>query len=222
MASPKSVIINAGKGFWYPKGTKRLVQSLKDVEWDGDVLTWYDYPNNEFDKTCPYTIKASCFLEAIKRGYTQILWCDSSVWAIKNPKPIFDYINENGYFFWKSGHNCAQTCSDNCLNYFGVDRDTAESYDDCSSGVLGVNLKSNIGKEFIETWIKSAKDGVFHGSRLHDNQSKDHRFMFHRQDQSAASVIIGKMGLVMEDVGVHCAYYNEKLPESIIFTMRGM
>jgi len=222
-SSIKHCIINANTGNgWYPVGTERLKRSLIYHGFNGDILTWNDWPNNEFNKECPYNIKAAAFTEAIKLGYTRILWLDSSVWAISDPNKIFDIINSEGYYFWKSGYNCAQIASDKSLKYFAVDRNKAESFEDCSSSMLGVNLSNPEGERFISKWIRAAKDGAFEGSRLHDNQSSDKRFLFHRQDQTAASLIIGKMGLKMYEPGVYSSYYQKEINESIIFLMRGI
>jgi hypothetical protein len=222
-SNKRACIINAAIGGWYPRGQQRLKESLNLHGFSYDFLGWNGWPNDNFDKSCPYNIKAAAFEEAIKAGYTHILWLDCSVWAIKDPNPIFDVINEEGYYVGRSGFNCAQCCSDICLNYFGIDRDTAEGYHDCSSGILGVNLEHEQGSEFINRWLQAAKDKVFHGSRFHDNQSQDKRFLFHRQDQSAASIIMGQMGLKMYDPGIYAMYYQDSgIPESVIFLLRGM
>lgn len=219
----KQAIINASTGDgWYPKGSERLKRSLNYVGWGGDYYVWFNRPNKSLAHLSPYTVKVEAFEEAIAMGKTHILWCDSSVWAIKDPMPIFDIINDQGYFFWKSGFNCAQVCSDKCLDYFHVDRDTAETYPDCSTSIFGVNLNSEIGYRFITDWMYSARAGAFEGSRLHDNQSQDPRFLFHRQDQACASLIAGKMGLSMQDPGEYCSYFDTKMPESVILALRGM
>lgn len=218
----RACIINAALGGWYWKGQERLIKSLNLHGFKWDILAWKEeWPNDNYDKSCPYNIKAAAFEEAIKAGYEIILWVDCSVWPIKDPEPIYDLINEQGYYFWSSGYNCAQVCSDNCLEYFGVSRDMAETFTDCSTSMFGVNMANPQGKEFIETWIKAAKDKVFHGSREHDNQSKDPRFKFHRQDQAVASVIIGKMGLKIHEPGIYSSYYPNDL-DKVILTMRGM
>jgi hypothetical protein len=217
----KHCIINASNGNgWYPRGTARLKRSLIEHGFNGDILTWYDWPNDNLDKTTPYNVKVCAFEEAIKLGYTHILWLDCSVWAIGDPNKLFDVINEHGYYFWPSGYNCAQVCSDKCLDYFGVNRDIAEGYSDCSTSMFGVNLDNPIAKEFIERWIKSAYDGAFKGSRNHDNQSKDKRFMFHRQDQSCASIILNQLEMKITPANIYSSYYSPQQNESIIFTMR--
>lgn len=221
-AQKKAVIINAALGGWYWKGQERLIKSLNLHGYAHDILTWTEeWPNDNYDKSCPYNVKASAFEEAINKGYEIIIWLDCSVWAINNPYSLLDVVNAEGYYFWSSGYNCAQVCSDNCLNYFGVDRDLAESFGDCSTSMFGVNMSNPQGKEFIERWIKAAKDGAFLGSREHDNQSQDHRFKFHRQDQAVASVIIGQMGLKIYQPGIYSSYYPNDL-DKVTFTMRGL
>lgn len=220
----KICIINACVGGgWYPAGSKRLAKSLNFVGFAGDLLSWInEWPNNKFDKDCNYNVKPSAFTEAIKKGYSHILWCDSSVWALNDPMPVFDIINDKGYFFWNSGYNCAQVCNDNSLNYFNKTRDEVENWPDISSGIIGVNLKSQIGRKFISLWLKAARNGIFKGSRFHDNQSSDPRFLFHRQDQSAASLIAGEMGLAPLDVSNILGYFKPNMPENWIFSLRGI
>jgi hypothetical protein len=218
----KACVINAAIGSWYPEGQKRLKQSLIHHGFNWDILTWTDWPNDSFDKSCNYNVKAAAFEEAIKQGYTHILWLDASVWAVKDPNPIFDIINETGYYFWANGYNCAQECSDICLHYFELSRDQAEQMPIASTSMFGVNINNPIGKEFIERFLQSAKDRVFHGSRFHDNQSSDPRFLWHRQDQSAASIIANQLGCKIHNPRDLSSYYETQLPESVIFTMRGM
>lgn len=221
-ANKKACVINAALGGWYFKGQKRLVDTLRHHGFSHDILTWCEeWPNNNYDKNCPYSVKAAAFEEAINKGYEVILWLDCSVWPVKPIEPLFDLINEQGYYFWSSGYNCAQVCSDDCLKYFGVDRDKAETFGDCSTSMFGVNISNPQAKEFISNWIQAAKDKVFHGSREHDNQSADPRFMFHRQDQAVASVLIGKMGLKIHEPGEWSSYYPNDL-DKVTLTMRGL
>jgi hypothetical protein len=222
MALNDSVIINAGIGGWYPRGSKRLHKSLIYHGWGHDILTFTDWPNNEFDKSNIYNLKASVFNYAIDQGYKKIIWMDCSAWAIKDPQPILDIINTDGYYFQRSGYNCAQTCNDNSLRYFGITRDRAEKFDDTSTAVFGVHMDNPLGSEFIERWIESCRAGVFNGSRLHDNQSQDPRFLFHRQDQSAASLLIGLMHLKQYNLGELVTYYSPEMSESIVVALRGM
>jgi hypothetical protein len=219
----KHCIVNASNGVgWYPQGTKRLKNSLIHHGFNGDIITFDNFPNKHFDTSNGYNIKPSAITEVLKLGYTHVLWLDCSVWAVNNPNPIFDLINDKGYYFWTSGYNAAQTCSDKCLEYFKINRDTAETYKDCSTSMFGFNTTNPEGAEFISKWLEAARCGVFNGSREHDNQSQDKRFLFHRQDQSAATCIIGEMNLDITNAGFYSEYYSNNLNNNIIFTMRGM
>lgn len=216
------VFISAGINLWYTNGVKRLVKSLRDTGWEGKIETWLDqWPSNDFPRDCVYTIKADCFDHAIKSGYTTIIWADASVYAVRNVQPFVDIINAKGYWLGQSGYNAAQTCSDACLNYFGVTRDWAEGVPDSATGLFGVNLDFPLCREFIEKFIQAGKDGAFRGSRLRGKQSKDPRFLFHRQDQSAATILAGKLGMSLDLFGSMAAFKWDKGNECI-FRLEGM
>jgi hypothetical protein len=231
----KVCILNASNGTgWYPVGSHRLKRSLIHHGYAHDFLFYNSWPNNEFDKMCPYNIKAAAFHEALKKDYDIILWIDCSIWAVDYPYSVLDQINHDGYYFWRSGYNCAQTCSDACLDYFGVNRDTAETYPEIATGLFGIHTGNGDAVSFITQWLKSARDGQFKGSREHDGQSSDPRFLFHRQDQSCASIIINKLGLKVHNYGEHIRYYRDEhhndehhtgdsaTPHKPVFMIRGL
>lgn len=205
----RACIINAAIGGWYPLGQKRLVRSLNFVGFPYDILTWLDWPNGTLSKECMYNVKIEAFQEAIKQGYTHILWLDSSIYALEDPKPIFDIMDVQGHYFFTNAYNCAQECSDKCLDYFGITRDAAEKMPCVASGCIGFYTENPTGKILLNQWIQSAIDGIFAGSRLHDNQSKDPRFLCYRQDQSCISAIIGRRGIPVPDPEL-CHYGNDK------------
>jgi len=105
---------------------------------------------------------------------------------------------------------------------FAVDRDEAEGMPDCSTSMFGVNLNNPLAQTFIDKFLEAAEYGGFEGSREHDNQSKDPRFLFHRQDQACASIILNKLGMKMYEPGIYSSYYEPKMNDSVIFVMRGM
>jgi len=219
----KSIIINANTGNgWYPQGSQRLQRSLIHHGAHSDIKIWNDWPNNNYDKSCPYNIKAAAFEEAIKQGYTHILWLDCSVWAIANPMPVWDIINGEGAYFWSSGANCAEVCSDRCLDYYGVTRDEAEKITDCSTSMFGVNLENPQAQAFMDRWLNAAKDGIFKGSRFHDGQSSDPRFKYFRQDQANASLCLHEQGFKVYQPGEYSSYYVPNPPETVVFLMQGL
>lgn len=204
-------IISCGVGGWYPRGIDRLSTSLIEHQWKGASLFFRNYPLGcPTHEVSPYAFKIHALNQAIQKGFTKILWLDASIWAIKDPAPFFEYIKKHGYYFFKTGYNCAQSCNDRILDYIGKSRDEAEKMTEAATGCVGLDLKNHFGREFYMNWIKFMKDGMFHGSRLHDDQSKDPRFLFHRQDQSAASLIINHFKMKINDPGDFIAYTAHK------------
>lgn len=223
----KCIIINAAWKYWYPTGQKRLVNSLVHHGCAANIKTWTNDPISDiFDEECPYTIKAAAMQWVLdQKKYTHVLWLDCSVWAIRNPNSFFDIINNDGYYFFRTGYNLAQSANDQALSYFGVNRDKAEQMHELASGVFGLNLEREEGMEFAKGFIEAAKDGVFHGSRLHDKQSEDPRFLFHRQDQTAASFLFHKLNFdKMHVLGEHVDYQQDgkKPNDSTCFLIRGL
>lgn len=221
-----NVVINSAYGSWYPKGQKRLVESLRHHGYKGDILTYCNEPINEhFNPKHPYTIKAATFIEAIKKGYTNILWLDCSVWSVKDITPFFDLIEQESVYFWRSGWNLAQSAADSDLQYAGWTRDQAELLYECASGMVGLNMKDNKVKKLMDIFIDANRKGVCSTSRYHDNQSQDPRFKFARQDQTALSIAYHKVGFTndqMYEAGKYSIYTGSEINESVYLTMQGM
>lgn len=205
----RTCFLNVGIGLWYSSGSDRLQASLIQHGFKGDQLVWKDkWPDAVpgLNQGHIYNVKVDAFQHALNAGYTTIIWGDSSIFATRPLDRFLATVNEKGYWIGQSGHNCAQTASDAQLQYFGVSRDWAESVPDCATGIFGVNMDFEQPRRFIRTWIQAAKDGAFAGSRHHDGQSKDPRFKYARQDQSAMSLVLGKEGVVLDSFGSHAAF----------------
>ena len=210
----KPLIINAGVGGWYKAGSERLERSLLYHGYSGDMLFWRDEypPNCPPHNENPYAIKIYAFREAFKRGYKVVMWLDCSFWAIKNPMPIFDIINEHGNFAFRSGYNCAQTVPDNLLAAVGISRDEAEQIPETATGIVGINIDNPEGKKVFEYWEDFCDAGFFKNNRSHDlNDSKDPRFLHARQDQSAYSMALYKAGVSFNYLD-YVSYYEHSNP----------
>ncbi len=197
LTNNKPAIINVSLGHWYPAGAKRLKDSLNYTGFFGDVISWVNElpPNAQSHEENMYNYKLHAFIDAFNKGYTHVLWCDSAMWCIDNTMPIFDYFDENGVYATRSGYNCAQSVNDETLTFAGVSRDEAELIPEYATGCLGLNIKNPISEKILKRWFEYMEAGLFKGSRLHDNQSKDKRFLFHRQEQSCFSLILNELGI---------------------------
>jgi|LakMenE18May11ns_1017448.scaffolds.fasta_scaffold9521171_2 hypothetical protein len=208
-------IISCGVGNWYATGIERLERSLIYHGFAGDTIFWKNqYPfNSETHEENPYAFKIAAFKEAFSRGYNVVMWLDASFWCIQNPHKIFDIINEHGNFAFRSGYNCANTCTDDLLNDVGITRDEAENIPETATGIVGININNPKGKEAFEYWEDFCKRGLFKNSRTHNiKDSSDSRFLFGRQDQSAYSMALYKAKVEFNYID-YVAYYNYGNPE---------
>ena len=224
LTNNKAVIICAGIGGWYSAGVRRLERTLNFEGWGGGIITWTKYPINcPTHEEMPYYMKIAAFEEAIRQGYTHILWVDASFFAVNNPMKMFDIINEQGFWFFSSGYNLAQSVNDTALNFVGKTRDEAEQQTEWASGCVGINMENPNGKNLYEKWKFYMDSGLSKGSRLHDNQSADARFLFHRQDQSCLNLAIWDLGLKNDRVEDMVSYkgtgYNS---DKIIFFIQSL
>jgi len=210
----KAVIINASISGWYGHGSKRLANSLNFVGWAGNNIIHIDEypPNSHNHNDVPYYMKIAAFEEAIAQGYTHILWVDSSFWAVSNPMKMFDIISEQGYYFFSSGYNLAQSVNDTALQYVGLSRDEAEGVTEWATGCIGIRTDNPNGIKLYNRWKELMDAGLSKGSRLHDNQSADQRFLFHRQDQTCMSLAAWELGLKNQKGLDMVAYWNSGNP----------
>ena len=209
-------IVNAhnGKG-WYPRGQERLRQSLQGHP---EALCFYqNYPNDLFKGTNHYYLKPSALYEAFEI-HDQVLWMDSSCWVIKDLAPIWEAIEKDGYYFIHSGFNCAQYCNDESLEYFGVTRDEAEKIPMIYAICFGLNFDHPIGHSIYELFIQSARDRFFDDG----TGSQDPRFIAHRHDQSALSLIAYQLGCKIHDVNIYNSTNVTNPPESVCVLMQGL
>lgn len=224
-------IISVGVSGWYPKGIQRLRKSLKDTGYTGSSILWEGTmpPGSLPHSESPYNFKIMAFEFALSKGYKNILWVDASVWAIKNPDNLFAYIQEHGHYCFKTGYNLAQSCNDNILKVTDITRDQAEGMTEAATGCIGFNFENLVSSGAFYMWENYMAMGLFKGSRFHDNQSADPRFLFHRQDQSAWSIVANQVGLPINDSGdwvaykAHETYFQNQLNhETLSFLIEGM
>ena len=216
-------IVNAAYGSWYPKGQERMIKTVREYGYTGDIIT--DYHNEHFDPKSPYTVKAAAMVNAMRKGYTTLLWLDCSVFALKNIDPLFELIEKESVYFWRSGWNLAQSAADSDLAYAGWTRDEAELLYECASGMVGVNLLDQRVRRLMDIFIDANSKGVCSTSRHHDNQSKDPRFKFARQDQTALTIAYHKVGFTNEQMyesRVYSAYWDHDINDKVLLAMKGM
>lgn len=224
-------IINLGRGAWYPRGQARLKESLASFGNGATSYLWSDESQigAPYHHDVPYAFKPAAFNYAKSQGHDVVLWCDCSVWAIRNIQPVFDHIKDHGHVLFAGGWNCAQWSTDKALHNLGVTRDQAESMPMFMACCMGLDVTTENGQKFLERWTALSLDNeTFPGPW--NNQggvaSKDPRCQGHRHDQTAGSVIAAQLGMPLT-IGheTHFAYYYDKMSEikdSVCLLAQGM
>lgn len=208
-----AAIVSCGVGGWYPRGIKRLEASLIHHGWAGATQLYRDeWPSGSpTHQDQPYGFKLGAIQHARATGHDRVLWLDSSAWAIKNPRPIFDRIQEEGHYFWTSGYNCARWCNDRCLEYFQVTREFAATIPMIYALVVGLDFRNERSRRFFDRWQQALNDGIFNGI-----------WQDHRHDQSCASIIAFQEGMSIDNTHDLCHLYEPNMPETVCLTFQGL
>ena len=200
----KRCAVNFADSGWYLLGQARLRQSLIDHGFSGGVLLFQSAdqlgcpPHSEV----PYAFKAAAINRAVSAGYTTVLWCDASVWAVNPLDVLFEQIEQEGHvFFLNVGHNCAQWTSDACLAQMQFSRDEAEKIPQLDAKCMGFNLANARSAEFLRCFSEHAKDGSFKGSASNESgqASADPRCRGHRWDQAVASLLAHRLQMSLTE-----------------------
>ncbi len=228
LTNNKPILISAGIGGHYVAGVDRLERSLYYEGWAGDMRFWrneYPFGSLEHGGNGQYNFKPHAFNEVFLAGKKVAVWADASFFCVRNPMPLFDYVNDNGLYFFKSGYSLAETATDMLCEYAGVTREEIMDVSEFATGLVGINIENPKGQEFFYLWKKYMEDGMFGGSRNHDPSDSQHpMFKFSRQDQSAASMILYKMGITTcgEDRDFQAYKNTGHNPDKILFFIGGI
>lgn len=205
-------VVNFSNGSYLPKQT-RLIQSMGRYSCPVMAYSDYDSIGSPTHQQHPYGFKLFAIKAAIESGFTSILYCDSSIWAIKDPSPLFDIIEKDGYLMQEAGHYVGSWSNDECLDYFGITREEAMKMPMYgNAGLLGLKVGHPIAENFFSQWFRSLNAGVFRGSW--DN---------HRHDMTCGSIIANKLGMKYHKGDEILAYAgpNDPVSDKIILKAQG-
>ena len=223
----KHCIVNfSDSGF--KNGQDRLAQSLKDFNYQGDVILFncFEEVGSKSHFEVPYQFKVYAIEKVRQMGYDVVLYCDASLYAIKDVMPVIYYIIEKGHLMEFCGFSAGQFSTDLCLSKFGLTRDEAMDIGLHSAGFTGLNFQNEKANEFFDKWLQSAKEEISFCGDWNNNKkqcSDDDRCLGHRHDQTTASIIAYQ--LEMERINPHFMQYifdNTEIKTETIFGCRGI
>ena len=223
----KHCIVNFSD-YAFLKGQERLVKSLKDFNYQGDIITFnsFEQVGSKSHQEVPYQFKVYAIEKARQMGYDVVLYCDASLFAVKDVMPVIYHIIDKGYLMEFCGFSAGQWSTDICLQEFGLTRDEAMNVPMHSAGFTGINFQNQLANEFFNKWLKSAQEEIsFQGAwnNLQKQCSQDERCLGHRHDQTTASIIAHQIG--MERINPYFMQYKWEgvpLKEETIFYCQGI
>lgn len=213
----------------YIRALARMVDSLR-YNWDGGFMAFTSEESIGAPSHLenPYAFKIYAIEKALEAGYSQILWLDSSCYAIQPIQPIFDHIDKEGYIMQDAGHFVGVWTNDTVLKYFNLDRDEAMSMR-CygNAGFLGLDFENETAREFFHEWKESMLAGMFKGAWTNDKktESQDERCRGHRHDLSCGSIIANRMEMVLQSSQEWLQYagpYDKVLNDKIYLKAEGL
>lgn len=210
---PRRCIVNLATGK-YIDGQYRLRASLKDTEF----LSWQseDQVGAPSHTENQYAFKVYAIEKARSMGYNQIFWLDASLYAVKDIKPVWDWLDKHDIFMEEAGHWAGTWSPQYVLDYFKITKDEAMKMPMFSAGFIGLDFRKEISREFFARWKNAMEAGMFKGS-----------WSDHRHDMTVGSIIASQMGLVnrFSKGGQFFAYVGpgyQSPSETAVFHLRGI
>lgn len=222
----KRAVVNYASGGWYPKGQARLRESMKVAGGAAEFIGFTDHRNfgSPTHQQIPYAFKTHALMYCLRKKYDQVIFADSSIWAVKPWKPVWDLIGSQGYYIEEAGHWCGTWTKDKVLDRMGVSRDETMKMPMFTAGFVGLDLRKEVPVEFLKQWHAYACDGdSFKGTWGNENKqmSSDPRCKGHRHDMSVGSILANQMGFKMGKGGTFLAYigkaYGQPKPSVVAY-----
>ena len=210
----KKVVVNVATGA-YVIGQRRLRRWCTDP-----VMYWADCmpPGALTHKRMPYGFKAWAIEAARLAGADLVLWADASISPMRPMDPLWDLIERQGYWFSRNGYTNGEWCCDAALPLLGITREEAFRQEHVTAGSFGLDLRSEIGRTFASEYLRLAQNGSFRGpwTNKDGEASADPRVSGHRHDQTAASVLVHRLGMALTNPPAWLAYAGRTSPETIV------
>lgn len=176
-----------------------LRDSIHRVYPQADVFTFHDTLEigSPSHQDSPYSFKVHAIETVRAKGYQVIFWCDSVVRLRKSIDPILPLLRERGVYLQADGWPTGTWANDRALEYFGLTRDEAMTFECVYACILGFDFRTPVANEFFRRWKAASDAGIFRGAWTNaaKTESQDERCRGHRHDQTCADIISYQLGI---------------------------
>lgn len=137
----------------------------------------------------PYQFKPFAVWEAYERGYTKILWCDSTIRIMKRPN--WELAKQHGICAWDNeGHPLKNYITDYAVEKTGLKDMNAKQIMACC---IMFDFNHPKTKQVVQDWIDGSLNNAFHKSTENGQPS--------RHDQSYLSALMSVHGIEVQPYG---------------------
>lgn len=206
----------------YNEAQLRLIKSCVDAEWKGDYMMrsvdgycdryegvdikikdgWpmtekYGVSWQQADSK--YQFKPFAIQEAREKGYTKILWCDSTILMSKIPNALFELASEQGIVaFDNLGHPLHHWINNTALSHLGIAgwAEEIKSWKQIMACCIILDFTHPITTIVFDKWIKASIEQAF----FDDNTNRED-FKGNRHDQSYLSALVHMHQIPLLDYG---------------------
>lgn len=216
-------VFNVATGPHYLRGQSRLMAWLEKFACGAQVIGWRDSlpPGSPSHQQNPYAFKAYALQHAMtnRARPTTLLWADASILPIRSLQPLWERIERDGYWISNNGWTNDQwTCDAAYPMLFPEAISLADAYrlngqiPHVVATTFGISLDHPKGREFLAEYVRLADSGAFRGPWWNSNASNKQyaanhgaepcgppECFGHRHDQTAASVIVWRLGMKLSD-----------------------
>lgn len=196
----------------YVVGQQRLAIAVAQHSPGTALMTWANKmpPSSPTHKHMPYAFKAWAVEAAREAGHTRILWADASILPIRSMEPLWQRIERDGYWFSRNGWKNSEWTARETLPLLGVTDEQNQQIEHVVATAFGLDLRSEIGQEFAEQYLRLAQNGAFRGPWTGGIGIQ------HRHDQTAASVIAWRLGMKLTDPPAWFAYRGGETEDTVL------
>lgn len=214
----ENCIVTLGIGKNYPRGVKRLIESIKKNKINSDYCGHLSYPQGiPSHEKIPYAFKYFLIDKLIKKGYKRVIWIDVSFIILNNLDFIWKHLDKHGYLVYSGTHSLGKYTSDKCLEAFNIPRDDSFKLKSVASGIFGIKNDSQLGKKILKDLCWYALN-----TQAYDNPkicSIDKRVKGHRPCQSVLSLVCYKYNALIwrsfyDEIYTLNKHTNEKYEEN--------
>lgn len=165
-------------------------------------------PGSPSHSVKPYAFKAYALMDAMRRNYTTLLWCDACILPVRDMEPLFKKIETDGVWFSRNGWMNSEWTADSAYAalfpamHYDAARVINAKIPHVVATAFGIDVSHAVGRAFLADYFRLASEtSAFCGpwTNTVETPCGPYDVRGHRHDQTAASVIAWRLGVQLTD-----------------------